>query len=354
MLFAGLIVYHALHKETIIGRDSSAPVFQGELGKGITEILKETLENAPEPCGGMVSLTGNISHGDIEYHSCFIRHWQTGELVCVPDGMVDVAVVPGASLQTATLAHMMERYGLELEQQIPTNQGVIEGLYLPICEPGEDYEKETGRDSISVREAFLNSFSYLPYYLAKERLSSRIGYTSFIKVLLAYCGKESFQQIPEYGTDGFSSLMPYSVAFGQGLHLTHGQILRLYSLIANCGVRSGKRLMSRATADSLSMLLRQNILESDVPVSARFGYSEDCTDICAGAVPGLGTVDQDHPLKEYTFAGFYPSEEPQYAIVITLLSKGSQSQVGALAMQIVKRIANLRGNVSRTQTEVSY
>ena len=319
-------------------KDGLDSLLQAKMATVVKEIMSENQE-----IPGIFVTIGESDCGKIRAHASAIRHWRTGEIIDTLDLSDSFAIMPGAIMQAPTLAHMMEHHGLSPMQEIPTNHGEIEGELLPRSNTILDYELETGRDSISVRKAYFNSFSYLPYYLASERLETRDGQAAYARDLSSCFGSKSDNKdwIYDYLPYDASNSTICTVASGHSIQLTHQQIVRFHALVANGGVREGKSILKKETADSLSTLLRENVLygtgillsKSEVSISGKPGYGE------AWHVPiaGLGTVNDEHRLKVNSFAGFYPSDEPKYVIVATILSRNN---FGAEVMEIVKRIIN--------------
>ena len=302
-----------------------------------------TIKENPDILVALVTIA-EVDCGKVRSHKSFVR--------CGPGIYKDtldlsngLSIMPGAIIETATLAHMLERYHVSLEKQIPTNHGLVDKHYLPRSETIKDYEYQTGEDSISVRQAYLKSYSYLPYYFAQQYLLSKEGYNTYVHDLYNYFLSEGHRSwVPTYGSDGFSDLMPYTVASGHSIFLTHKQMLNFYCMIANGGIREGKRVISETTADTLSSLLRDNVLmgagynlsKSTVPITGKPGYGIATSLTFAGT----GAVNDETLLKKTSFVGFYPSNNPKYAIAITLMNKNPQLLYGTLVMQIVERIAN--------------
>ena len=308
----------------------------------VAMVVKETMSENQEIPGIMVTI-GESDCGKIRAHVSAIRHWRSSEIIDTLDLADSFVIMPGAIMQTATLAHLMEHHSLTLMHEIPTNHGEIKGELLPRSNTILDYELESGRDSISVRKAYLNSFSYLPYYLASEHLETRDGQAAYARDLNSYFGlrQNNKDWIYDYLPYNASNSTICTVASGHSIQLTQQQIVRFYALVAKGGMREGKSILKKETADSLSMLLRKNVIngtgillsKNGVAISGKPGYGE----AWQAPIAGLGTVNDEHRLKVNSFAGFYPSDDPKYVIVATILSRNN---FGSGVMEIVKRIVN--------------
>ena len=289
-------------------------------------------------CNGAIVSIAESDCGKIRAHSSVIKNWRSGELIDTLDLSDNFATMPGVVFHPATLAHMMEKHSVKFDQSIPTNHGWINVDILPKSEVIRDYEEETGKDSITVKEAFIREYNYLPYYLANEHLSTKEEYYDYARDLNSYFGYKSGDKnwIRQYGGDGTPTLMRLTIASGHSIWLSHQQILRFYALISNHGMREKNRILSQSTADTLSVLLCEN----GFPIPGELGYGEDARI----PIAGIGTISEGQRMKEHSFAGFYPADNPQYAIVVTLLDK-----TNAVGREDVLKLAEQIANIKETK-----
>lgn len=293
-------------------------------------ILLDSFNNSSGIVGMLMSVA-EIDCGQIRAHSAIIKNERSGEYDDSLDLSASPFVMPGAIMQPATLAYMMEYKWITLHQRIPTNHGMVGNHILPRSESIMDYELKTGLDSISIEDAFLRSDNYLPYFLAEEYLTTREGYTNYsdyLILLYGACGKE---WIPPYGTEKYSASTPHTVASGHSIFLSHKQLLRFYSVIANGGARESESVTSKETADTLSGLLRKSVLEemtshTCADISGKSGYGV----AFSFDIPAIEAVSLESPLKEFSFAGFYPSDTPTYSFIITILSREEVTDISPL------------------------
>lgn len=304
-------------------------------------ILWKTLKKDKLLTGGMISIA-DVNSGEIIAHASVFRHGKTGKMFIAPDLSDTVALFPGAIMETATLAHMMDKKGLSLDQLIPTNHGIVDSYTLPYNEMIEDYEARTGRDSISIKDAYLNTASYMPYYLAQKHLTKKKGYDAFYEDVLLYFGHSNNQWIPRYGSREFTTNMPHTVAAGHSLQLSQKQVLRFYSMIARGGRMGDEQIVPRDVADSLNALLRKNVRsgycaalsKNSISIAGKSGNLV----LFSAPVMEMGGFGSNHYPKGTSFAGYYPSDRPKYSIMITLFcnKEYTAEQVLSAVEQIVE------------------
>lgn len=290
--------------------------------------------NGHPDCNGAIVSIAESDCGKIRAHSSVIKNWRSGELIDTLDLSDNLAIMPGAIFHPATLAHMMEKHVVRLGQSIPTNYGWIDVDILPNSDVIRDYENETGKDSITVKEAFIREYNYLPYYLANEHLLNKEEYYDFSRDINSCFGYKGGDKnwIRQYGVDSTPTLMRLTIASGHSIWLSHQQLLRFYALISNHGMRESNRFLSQSTADSLAALL----CKKGFSIPGQLGYGEDARI----PVAGIGTIGEEHRMKEHSFAGFYPVDNPQYAIVVTLLGKTNAVQ-RVDVLKLVEQIARI-------------
>ena len=258
-----------------------------------------------------------------------------------------MAVVPGAVMQTATLAWLMDHHGIHPDQALPTLHGQIPGLaqdhYIP------EYEYATGRDSISVREGFLMSSRYCIDKLVLD--------TDLRKGLFRYFddffGSSRAMHLPNLRLISDRELA--AVADGRGLLLSPDQIVNFYDLIAGGGLRTPRRYYPKKqvfqpeTAAELRLLLRQNVTDGTgrrlagcaVPIAGKTGFGV----MDRGLVPGSGYIGPDRPMSASSFAGFFPADAPRYTMLISIIKKDDSIHQTARVMNLYREI------VEQMQTE---
>lgn len=256
---------------------------------------------------------------------------------------------PASLAQAATLMHFMKKDPKILDRPVPTRHGEIKGL--PLRDEGiADYERTSGRDAITPREGFLMSSSYVVSRLALDQAGSKRQeeFNDFVADLQSYWGLSKENGFPSAGDDDKQSLL--MTASGKLGCLSQHQILRFYNAIAAGGTLSAegpeKRLCSQAVADTLRALLAQNITSGTNRLMAGQGVSVAGKTSTAYIKPGMqipGTLTpaEEGKLLHSTFAGFFPTENPEYTLVITVVYDSSTTAYvipGNIATNVIKRI----------------
>ncbi len=251
-----------------------------------------------------------------------------------------VAIVPGAIMQTATLAWLVDHHGIRPDQMITTNHGLVPGQerdYYIL-----DYEQTSGRDSISVRDGFLMSSRYCTYRLEMDT-DLRMGLFWYFD---DYFGSSQAQRTPNRYLINDPELL--AVADGSGLLLSAEQIVSFYDILANNGLRPRRRyyprkqVCSEETAATMRRLLRENVLEGTgqrlahchVSIAGKTGYGL----MDRGYVPGNRYIVPDQPMSASTFAGFFPADAPRYTMMISVIKKDDSIPETVKAMDLYQEI----------------
>lgn len=247
----------------------------------------------------------------------------------------DRPLVPGGIMQAATIAFLMDHGGLQIDGRFPTCHGELPGTVTDYHMV--DYERATGKDSISVREGFLLSSRYC---IGKAAMEKPYFQYAFEERFCDYFGSSTVQVTPYPATDTPSKRV--ALASGRGVVLSSKQVVSFYDAIANHGVRSRQRyirpkqICSRLAADTVKSLLAQNVLEGAGRLLS------DCMPPIAGKTgagrleDGLGTFMS--ATETYSFAGFFPVESPQYTMCVTVYTREGATKVPATAMRIYEEI----------------
>ena len=248
-------------------------------------------------------------------------------------------VIPGGIMQTATLTYYLDQGAVSLDKRMPTRQGILpelaHGTESPLPDPHiVDYERTTGRDTISVREGFLKSYRYVTDRYVLDDLDPKKGprhwsrYRGFMDNLDRYFGTSDVYYVPPYYYRGPVKRSIASICDGSGIVLSHGQILQFYGSIANGGIRPARRyfpkrrICSEEVAKEMAALLRENVTggtgtllrDCPVPVAGKTGAGI----LDKGGIPGYGNIDEKGEVWVCSFVGFFPSYEPKYTLCVTL------------------------------------
>ena len=287
------------------------------------------------------------------------------------------AIEPGSVFKTVTLMQALSDGHIKsLEDQIPTNHGVIKGVRsVPQDVHILDHERIHHTNSISVIDGFKISSNYVFGSLAVNNYSKKP--MRFIENIHSYKLAEAFDfdlaglaapTIPSpKDKNRYWSLSDLAVmGYGYGTRETPLHILTFYNAIANKGKmmkpylvedieqngivknRRGPALMSticsRAVADTLTRALKavteegtaRRLKDAKCPVAGKTGTS-------FGTYSG-GSYKDEFGRRKYqgTFVGFFPADEPRYSVICTVFSKptSKQFQGGGIPARAVKSLVN--------------
>ena len=303
----------------------------------LAEILRSSLEvylsDAPDAVAGLASIS-EVGSGKNPVGAMLARSEEDSTYTDLSFTYYydAVPVIPGGIMQTATLMYYIDEGRISLDRLIPTNHGrlpKVTGLkddyYL------YDYERMTGRDSISVDEGFLLSSRYVTerYVLDDIRKGYDSAWHGYISRFMDYFGPSSAYFLPrnEYRMETLEK-EALLIADGAGIILSQGQILNLYGSIANGGVRPAyryhgkKAVCSEETASEITGLLTRNVIagtgrrlkDNIIPVAGKYGSGI----LDMGFLPCYGYVREKGRLWLTSFVGFFPFDEPKYTLCVTV------------------------------------
>lgn len=251
-------------------------------------------------------------------------------------------LMPASLAQAATLMHFLKEDPGVLDRHLPTRHGRLEPSPFP-DELILDFERTTQRDEITVREGFLMSSAFTIAQLATTptRLRKQDPCESLLKDWQRYWRLEVDNEVTTISFCGKQNL--YYLSCGKAGYLSQQQILRFYNAIAAEGKMmvddSSEKICSKAVADTLRSLLRQNVIQgtnrpmasSTVPIAGKTGTGILKT---GARIPGLAVYESIGEYWHSTFAGFFPAEQPSYTLAVTVIYRND-----APAYAIPNRIA---------------
>lgn len=291
----------------------------------------------------------------------------------------------GSVFKTVTLMSLIEDgYVTSLEQTLPTNHGRIPGTDRD--DPHIiDYERTTRRRDITVRHGFEISSNYVFTYLATTSYGSHPD--DFFDRIYSYKLGEAFDfdieglgtpQVNRPGTPGWNSRTLGTTAYGYSISVTPLHIAAFYNAIANKGrmmkpylvedlekdgvlkKRYGPAMLnsicSKATADTLTRALMavtesgtgKRLKGAKATVAGKTGTARVVLSPAEHPLPKDAYHDQQGRMKNQgTFVGFFPAEDPQYTVLVTVYSFLSHSSFyggnypAAAALEIVDTIYSL-------------
>ena len=262
-----------------------------------------------------------------------------------------VTVLPEGLMHVATYTYFIDRKYVKVDNVIPTMHGVVSDLEREAADFTDPkiiaYEKESGCDSITVRQGFLLSSRYVADWMAigdRRRLDD--SRWLFIQKFDDYFGSSEGCYVPKAKYQYLP--IAASIADGSGVLLTQQQILTFFDALANGGIRPrhryirARRICSEETANQMTALLRENVIAGtgiplkDLPVSVagKTGSGE----LGFGYVPGVGAVRKGNPLTVASFAGHFPADDPRYTMCVTIYSDDGNNELEDKAMSIFGEI----------------
>ena len=316
----------------------------------LTGALRSRLKSADGAFAAMVSIS-EVGSGKTPV-SVYIAKGADSSDVRYDNDLIPV--VPGSFMQTATLMYYLDNGLVTLDTKVPTNGGALpgfvdkEGSYSRRDPFMLDYERMTGKDSITVREGYLHSYRYVTdrYVLDDINTGGSHNCHGFLSSLSEYFGTSTAYSLPSTEDQLPANRSVLSVCDGYGVVLSHSQLLQFYGSLAGGGVRPTrrhspeKRICREAVADTIKALLRENVLEGTgkwlkdcpVPVAAKngSGYLED-----DGYLPGYGNIKDKGPVRIFSTIGFFPSDNPKYTMCVTMYFDGVSTSASLSAFRYI-------------------
>ena len=263
----------------------------------------------------------------------------------------------GSVMKTVTLLSLVEDGHVHsLEETIPTNHGAVPGYNQD--SHILDYERQTGRNEITVKHGFEISSNYVFTWLPERYYGDNPQ--EFFDHIYAYRLGEKFDfdldglgtpVVNRPGTAGWSRTTLGTTAYGYGMSVTPLHVVTFYNAIANKGKmmkpylvesieKDGKvikqygpsvlnNICTRATADTVTRALMavvndgtaKRLKDAKLSVAGKTGTAQ----IVLTPKERKGNLDPYHDpwgrkKNQGTFVGFFPAENPKYTILVTVYS----------------------------------
>ena len=246
---------------------------------------------------------------------------------------------PTALMRTVSLLAVLEQGKVNQNDSIDTKAGMLDinGYLL------EDYNWRRGANGkTSVQQGFLLSSNIATYLAVKQAFGKE--YDRFYKAItnMGYgLPQNSFKAILP---SPFNDISLAKFVNGKNQHISPLQILTFYNAIANNGkmvkpiFQKGdttiikEQVASKENITTIQQLLIQKRLTTKV-------FSDK---IPIAGEQGVAVVkeDGDNTIYCLQFCGYYPSDNPQYSIIVSLNKKGLPAS-GGMAGEIVSQIFEL-------------
>lgn len=246
---------------------------------------------------------------------------------------------PTGLMRPISLLAALEQGKVKLNDSIDTKSGIVDinGYLL------EDYNwRRGGNGKTTIRQGFLLSSNIATYLTVKQAFGKE--YDRFYKAItnMGY-------GLPQ---NGFKAILPspyndISLAKfvnGKNQQISPLQILTFYNAIANNGKMVKPTFHKRDTtiikeqlASKENIAIIQQLLMRKVKDGLAHQAYSDKVSIAGEQGTSIVKKDENNTVYCLQFCGYYPSDNPQYSIIVSLNKKGLPVS-GGMAGEIVKQI----------------
>ena len=246
---------------------------------------------------------------------------------------------PTGLMRPISLLTALEQGKVKLNDSIDTKSGIVDinGYLL------EDYNwRRGGNGKISVQQGFLLSSNIATYLTVKQAFGKE--YDRFYKAItnMGYgLPQNSFKAIlpSPYNDISFAKFTT-----GKKQQITPLQILTFYNAIANNGkmikptFHKGETITikEQITSKENIAIIQQLLMRKVKDGLAHQAYS-DKVSIAGEQGTAIVKKDGNNIIYCLQFCGYYPSDNPQYSIIVSLNKKGLPAS-GGMAGEIVQHI----------------
>ena len=253
-----------------------------------------------------------------------------------------------ALMRTVSLLAVLEQGKINLNENIDTKAGMLDinGYLL------KDYNwRRGGNGKISVQQGFLLSSNIATYLTVKQAFGKE--YDRFYKTII-----NMGYGLPQ---DSIKATLPIpndDISFakfvnGKNQQITPLQILAFYNAIANNGkmvkptfhkgetITIKEQIASKENIAIVQQLLMQKVKDG----LAHQAYSDK---VSIAGEQGVVTIrgNGDNTIYCLQFCGYFPSDNPQYSIIVSLNKKGLPAS-GGMAGEVIKQIIELIINIKK-------
>ena len=243
---------------------------------------------------------------------------------------------PTGLMHPISLLAALEQGKVKLNDSVDTKSGIVDinGYLL------EDYNwRRGGNGKISVQQGFLLSSNIATYLTVKQAFGKE--YDRFYKVItnMGYgLPQNSFKAILP---NPYNDISLAKFVNGKNQQISPLQILTFYNAIANNGKMVKPTFHKRDTT-----IIKEQIAskENIATIQQLLIQKRLTTKVFSDKIPivgeqGVAIVKEDGDNTVYClqFCGYYPSDNPQYSIIVSLNKKGLSAS-GGMAGEITKQI----------------
>jgi penicillin-binding protein, transpeptidase domain protein len=251
-------------------------------------------------------------------------------------------------MRPISLLAALEQGKVKLNDSIDTSSGIVNiNDYLL-----EDYNwRRGGNGKTSVQQGFLLSSNIATYLTVKQAFGK--GYDRFYKTIINMgygLPQDNIKAIVPKPNDDISFAKSTT---GRNQQVTPLQILTFYNAIANNGkmvkptfhkgetITIKEQIASKENIAIVQQLLMQKVKDG----LAHQAYSDK---VSIAGEQGVVTIrgNGDNTIYCLQFCGYYPSDNPQYSIIVSLNKKGLPAN-GGMAGEVIKQIIELIINIKK-------
>ena len=250
---------------------------------------------------------------------------------------------PTGLMHPISLLAALEQGKVKLNDSIDTKSGIVDinGYLL------EDYNwRRGGNGKTTIRQGFQSSSNIATYLTVKQTFGK--DYSKFYKTII-----NMGYGLPQ---DEIKATLPIpndDISFakfvnGKNQQITPLQILTFYNAIANNGkmvkptfhkgetIIIKEQIASKANIAIIQQLLMQKVKDG----LAHQAYS-DKVSIAGEQGTAIVKKDGNNTIYCLQFCGYYPSDNPQYSIIVFLNKRGLPAN-GGMAGEIAKQIIEIK------------
>ncbi len=246
---------------------------------------------------------------------------------------------PTALMRTVSLLAVLEQGKVNLNDSIDTKAGMLDinGYLL------KDYNwRRGGNGKTSVQQGFLLSSNIATYLAVKQAFGKE--YAQFHKIIT-----DMGYGLPQDSIKATSSIPDNDISLakfvnGKNQQISPLQILTFYNAIANNGKMVKPTFHKRDTTIIKEQLASKEniaIIQQLLVQKVKDGLAHQAQSNKVSIAGEQGAVavkdDRDNTIYCLQFCGYYPSDNPQYSIIVSLNKKGLPAS-GGMAGEIVKQI----------------
>ena len=248
---------------------------------------------------------------------------------------------PTALMRTVSLLAVLEQGKIKPNDSIDTKSGMLDinGYLL------EDYNwRRGGNGKISVQQGFLLSSNIATYLTVKQAFGK--DYAQFHKIIIDMgygLPQDSIKVALPIPNDNITLA---KFVNGKNQQISPLQILTFYNAITNNGKMVKPTFHKRDTtiikeqlASKENIAIIQQLLVQKVKDNLAHQAHSNKVSIAGEQGAVAAKDDRDNTVYCLQFCGYYPSDNPQYSIIVSLNKKGlpaSGGMAGEIAKQIVE------------------